>query len=606
MAARQLCGHVCPPLAEIRRHRNQINNKNFMNNFQTSIKSFFKHFCLGLIFLVMGIIFSNSKAHAQLADSSWPMFHGNSKLTGQSNVDTSKTDGTIKWQLKTQGQIETSPVIGIDGTIYIADQTCYLYAITPQGSEKWKVKLGEPVTSKEWGGSSCFQSTPAVAKDNTIYAFPMSGYFYALNPDGSEKWKIPIFTFKNDWSSPTIAKDGTIYIGSELYPPHETGKPAEKTASVYALNPNGTVKWSYDTKGVWVTSTSSIADDGTMYTSANDCVENQCKNTIFAFAPDGKIKWKYVIRDGVNEGSIAIGSDGTIYFDGKGERNPRVNAFFYALNPDGTEKWKYLLPDGVSMTPGLSNDGKIYFGDWNGTFYALNLEGKLLWKVQTPSAYEALSSSPAISKDGTVYFGTIANHFYAYNPDGSKKWQIKLEEGGVNSSPAIGADGIVYFASIPGRIYAVGSKEDIRSTPAMSFSKSSDNIFLFKIIILGLFAALPVVLLIMFLTRKHDKKYIYCFLVSIIILGLALYILPSIFNKDNYDNNRNGYSEMRQNNDFSNPKKIDEKDCPHHVYGTKETGWYGAYGMQTKDLNDKEVDQIRQNCPDATFQAGIK
>ena len=202
-------------------------------------------------------------AASGLADSPWPMFHGNSKLTGLSKYDTSAVDGTLKWKFKADKQIESSPVVGADGTIYIADQSCNLYAVNPDGRQKWKFDAGEPVTSKEWGGESCFQSTPAIAADGTIYILPTSGNFYAVNSDGSEKWRYPVFAFKNVWTSPAIASDGTIYVGSESYPPKETGQPQKKNALIYALNPDGTLKWSYDTGGNWSTSTPAIADDGT-------------------------------------------------------------------------------------------------------------------------------------------------------------------------------------------------------------------------------------------------------------------------------------------------------------------------------------------------------
>ena len=610
---------------------------------------FWKFMFLGGLLLSILIIPVNTAqaANSGLADSPWPMFHGDSKLSGQSKYDTSKNSGAIKWKFKAEDQIETSPVIGEDGTIYFGDQNCNFYAVSPQGKEKWKVKLGEAVTSTEWGYHSCFQASPGIAKDGTIYAFPMSNNFYALNPDGTEKWKYPIFTFKNDWSSPSIAADGTIYIGTELYPPHETGKPEEKTASVYAFNPDGTVKWSYDTKGVWVTSTSSIADDGTMYTSANDCAENNCKNTIFAFSPGGEIKWKYPINDGVNEGSVAVGADGTVYFDAKGERNPRVNAFFYALSPDGTEKWKYPLDEGVSMTPGISKDGKIYFGDWSGVFYALDLNGKLLWKDQTPGAYEALSSSPAIGKEGTIYFGTIAKFFYAYNPDGTKKWEISIADGGVNSSPAIGKDGTVYFATIPGELYAVGSGSQSASLTTVSNTNSGGLL----VIILALAGIVLAVLGLVIKIKRKNNKIVILIVLGFMILAAAGYIFltqRNIFSNDsgNYSCPSNIYLKGKdkyyvangdEKRDLSNQEtnwikkncsqlkwpdensksetnnaspvqepKNNSSTCPHHVYGTTETGWYGAFDMQTKDLTNKEVEEIRKNCPNATFQAEVK
>lgn len=438
-------------------------------------------------------------AFAQLADSPWPVFHGNSKLTGQSVYDTSKVNGSIKWKFKAEGMIETSPVIDKDGNIYFADHKCNLFAVTKDGKEKWKFNAGMPVTSKEWGGEACSQSSPALSADGSVYFLPMTGNLFAVDKDGKEKWRYPIFTFKNSWPTPMIGPDGTIYVGSESYPPTETGKPEEKPAYLYAINPNGTLKWTFGTGGNWVTNTPSIGDDDTVHISANDLIGDKRVNTVFALNQnDGSVKWKFAPPDGVLEGSIMIGPDSTMYFPAKGEKDPR-NANFYALNPGGTLKWKVPISSGASLTPGLSPDGKkIYFGDWGGIFYAFDTNGNKLWRVDTPGGkgtYESLSSSPAIGKDGTIYLGTTANAFFAYSPEGKLKWKIDVRSG-VDSSPAIGSDGTVYFTSVEGELYAVGG------------STLSNKMNLLGLVIAGL--VIIMIAVILFIKKKKNNYHHPC------------------------------------------------------------------------------------------------
>ena len=79
-----------------------------------------------------------------------------------------------------------------------------MISITTLSSEaiKWRYKI------TDWGISS----SPAIGSDSTIYV-GSSSYLYAINHDGSEKWK-----FKTDYSiysSPAIGDDGTIYVASE-------------------------------------------------------------------------------------------------------------------------------------------------------------------------------------------------------------------------------------------------------------------------------------------------------------------------------------------------------------------------------------------------------
>jgi len=48
----------------------------------------------------------------------------------------------LKWKFKTRGDVESSPVIAQNGTIYVGSLDHYLYAINPNGSLKWKFRIG--------------------------------------------------------------------------------------------------------------------------------------------------------------------------------------------------------------------------------------------------------------------------------------------------------------------------------------------------------------------------------------------------------------------------------------------------------------------------------
>jgi len=100
------------------------------------------------------------------------------------------------------------------------------------------------------------------------------------------------------FSSPAIGADGTIYVGS-------------KDNNLYAINSDGSLKWSFTT-GDMVRSSPTIGADGTIYVGSDD-------NNLYAINPDGSLKWSFTTGDDVFS-SPAIGADGTIYvgsFDGK-------------------------------------------------------------------------------------------------------------------------------------------------------------------------------------------------------------------------------------------------------------------------------------------------
>ena len=407
-------------------------------------------------------------AFAQLADSPWPMIHRDLRHTGLSPHDTSQVDGTIKWTYETGAGIESSPTIASDGTIYIGSHDNKLYALNPDGTLKWKFSAGKPVYIKEWDVYKGIPSAPTIDKGGNIYFITPPIYMFALTPAGKEKWRAPVYTASHIGASPVIVSDGTIYIGSESYPHVQPGGPKatgqdtttqEFGARVYAFYPDGKEKWRYDTNGACLANAIAIASDGTIYASGSDLGPDPggTGDALFAFNPDGSIKWKFPSER--IEGPPAIAKDGTIYIGSKSGK-------FLAINPDGRQKWVFQTAKGISAIAAIGKDGKIYFGSWDGNFYALSSEGKELWRFDTkvgrdPKIFESpymetITTSAAISADGTIYFGDIIDTFYALTLNGKEKWRYKTRGGGFVSSPAIGQDGTVYVGSWDKKLYAFG------------------------------------------------------------------------------------------------------------------------------------------------------
>jgi outer membrane protein assembly factor BamB len=127
-------------------------------------------------------------------------------------------DGTLKW--KKEGIFSTTPVIGYDGTIYGGYNK--LRAINPEdGSTKWSFDPGEDATIR--GGNPCI-SADGIIVFGTHIGETDGGELIAVNPDGTERWRIMLAT-DWIWSAPAIGSDGTIYVGSvnDLYHPGSEG-----------------------------------------------------------------------------------------------------------------------------------------------------------------------------------------------------------------------------------------------------------------------------------------------------------------------------------------------------------------------------------------------
>ena len=322
-------------------------------------------------------------------------------------------DTLRKWRFKLANGVDlvlnSSPAIGPDGVIYVGSPDDSLYAINPNGTLKWRYPTGGDV-----------QSSPAIASDGTVYFGSYDHCLHAVNHDGTLKWSYP--TGGHVVSSPAIAADGTVYFGSD-------------DNYFYALNPDGTLRWSYPTERV-VAASPAIGSDGTVYCGSDD-------NYFYAMDTGGTLKWRYMTGGDV-QSSAAIATDGTIYVGS-------YDNYLYALNPDSTLKWRDSTGGNVSSSPVIAADGTIYFGSQDNYVYALNPDGTLKWRYLTGSNADA---SPTIGSDGTVYCGSDDNCLYALGPDGALIWQYKTGAH-VESSPTIGPDGTIYFVSDDGYLYAL-------------------------------------------------------------------------------------------------------------------------------------------------------
>ena len=404
-----------------------------------------------IIFGILFILLINFVS-GQLADSPWPMFHQTAAHGGLSPYDTSYVDGTVKWTFEAGGGIESSPVIGIDSTIYFGSHDGYLYAISQDGEVKWKTKIGTPIEKPGYGGLSSTGSTPAIAKDGTIYIASRDQYLFAVSPEGKEKWKFPIGVAYDSWASPAIGEDGTIYMTS-----------ASPKGGVYAINQDGTQKWHYHVD-MGTSNSPVIGKDGTIYAGFPTGFKT---NALLALNPDGTKKWELATK--FLESTPTVTGD-TIYIGTYTDE--ATGAGLYAISiSDKKIKWHLTLQEKEIMTtPAIAKDGTIYFGTVYGKFYAANPDGTIKWSFD---AGKELDSSAAIGADGTIYFGSNSGIFYALNPDGTEKWRYSA--GSIASSPAIDKDGTVYVSSWDGKLYAFGSTNNKKERFEQNAIRISDD-----------------------------------------------------------------------------------------------------------------------------------
>ena len=255
-------------------------------------------------------------------------------------------------------------------------------------------------------------------------------YMGVANP--TAHWSTPYSTGGTIFSSPAIATDGTIYIGSN-------------DNKLHAIHSDGSAKWTFTT-GDWVDSTPAIGADGTVYFGSWD-------NQLYAVNPsNGSKLWDFNTSSSIIA-SPAIGVDGRVYFGSKDE-------FFYALESNGSLAWETYVGNAITSSAAIGQDGTIYFGDENGTFHALNQDGTTKWTYEVDDVTDtnkSILSSPAIDLSGNLYFGSGNGYCYSIADGVSAavlNWKVGTNDR-VDASPVLGQNNEVFFVSRDGYLRSV-------------------------------------------------------------------------------------------------------------------------------------------------------
>jgi hypothetical protein len=281
------------------------------------------------------------------------------------------------------------------------------------------------------GSGAPIISSPTFCTEDTVYiGDPLA--LYAVTNSGnaaSNKWVLALPSNGGvGYGSPAIGSDGTIYIAG---------------GSLCAVRPNGTLKWAYPSVAV---ATPAIGRDNNIYI--------QGASYLYAITPEGTLRWSGSGGGGsVVFSSAVAGSDGSVYIASGSIYT------FYALNSNGTDKWSapfgeagFLAGDSAA----IGADGTIYAT--SAALYAFSREGNTLWVSHDPLGNQCYAPSPSIGKNGTIYVATSWNFdfgygfsLYAIDSAAGLQWNVKTNlHGGpclFVSSPAIDSAGNIILTA---------------------------------------------------------------------------------------------------------------------------------------------------------------
>ncbi|MDR0700647.1 MAG: PQQ-binding-like beta-propeller repeat protein, partial [Tannerella sp.] len=352
----------------------------------------------------------------------------------------------IKWAVNCgTGNIDAnSPALSVSGdTVYFVNDTDgKLYAFNASnGTQVWNFTLNV-------AKSNPARTSVSVGNDGTIYVPVGSNddapaYLYAVNPDGTEKWKYSIGSGANiTYITPAITKDGDNMVGNKgtngalHLVDGETGtqkayvKPSGGVLGAIVVSQENIAYSQSGNSGFNAYNLNEIdeeqapahlgnykVDPSTNYYAAGSPAIDQNGN-LLAAAGSGKIvslhlnptlkaNWVYPTDENlskIEQSGVTVGADGTLYV--AGSENKKI----YALNPNGTLKWTFTTEGNAQSVPAVDNKGYIHFGDDLGYYYIIEDKttgAEQLYKATLSNSSATATriwSSPAIAGDGSIYF----------------------------------------------------------------------------------------------------------------------------------------------------------------------------------------------------------
>ncbi len=304
------------------------------------------------------------------------MTAGESRSTSQF-FKISKT-GTLLWQNTADGSgdgFDSSPALGDDGTLYLADDDSpSIVAHDQRGVSLGRVAIDPPTDIETQSG--------ALAPDNIGY-WSANGNLFALTTT-KQLWSYTdpkaasqAYGFHNIKSAPAVTADGEV-IFTFVFETTKAGVKQQSTR-ITAFASGRTQKL------LWSSTLGPTKPQAGLPPGPN-------------LAPNDADSMHY--RSGIT--SPAIGPDGTIYVG-------HADGLFAIHAKTGKVKWGVGMAAVVS-SPAVGADGTVYVGSADGALRAISPDGTVKWRVNTGGQ---LNSSPAIGADGTVYAMSDDGSLYA-------------------------------------------------------------------------------------------------------------------------------------------------------------------------------------------------
>lgn len=282
--------------------------------------------------------------------------------------------GEFKWVFAiSQITYGGGALVAPDGTIYQCVRNATInnvYAINPNGTQKWAVKL-----------DAAIGAFPALSADGVLYCLTNKGTLYALDASsGAIKWQQSLDGATG--SAVAIDKAGNVYAGT--------------SAAIYSFKSNKEQNWKLEEVNVTEQATFALKDQVLYATLKNG-------GLVAVDMTNGTKKWTYPTTKGDAYFPIAD-KNGNVYFTEKGSQT------VHAVNASGSKIWEKNVGNNLNYSGGaLSTDGILYIGTQsNNKVLGLDItNGNIVFEE---TVGQQVMAAVSIGPDRRLYCGTIGSN----------------------------------------------------------------------------------------------------------------------------------------------------------------------------------------------------
>ena len=282
--------------------------------------------------------------------------------------------GEFKWVFAiSQITYGGGALVAPDGTIYQCVRNATInnvYAINPNGTQKWAVKL-----------DAAIGAFPALSADGVLYCLTNKSTLYALDASsGAIKWQQSLDGATG--SAVAIDKAGNVYAGT--------------SAAIYSFKPNKEQNWKLEEVNVTEQATFALKDQVLYATLKNG-------GLVAVDMTNGTKKWTYPTTKGDAYFPIAD-KNGNVYFTEKGSQT------VHAVNASGSKIWEKNVGNNLNYCGGaLSTDGILYIATQsNNKVLGLDItNGNIVFEE---TVGQQVMAAVSIGPDRRLYCGTIGSN----------------------------------------------------------------------------------------------------------------------------------------------------------------------------------------------------